>query len=551
MKRVLRALSLGMLSTALSAIPALGAERIAFFNPPFGEFHISTDSLEVFAKSGKITEEFDFYAKRANRQQLAQLRDFLHRRLEVSPTLVSQVTYSPLGEKVLQGLGEVFQTDSRQNGFYALRSAFILSAADPEGLTVLNLIRRFASPSLRLNLNRSRKIARELSEFQKKTDAIVVAIKQEAAAEVATQSQVDFSSRPDLRLPGSFSWQQETLTLNDLRRDRRMKVDLYLPDLGNQGASKQSAPVIVISHGAAENRSSFAYLAQHLASYGFAVALLEHPGINSKRFQQYFAGLAGPPEPTELLNQPLDVKYVLDELQRLEKSDPALRGRLNLQQVGVIGHSLGGYTALTLAGAKINFKQLRQDCHHNDSLNLSLLVQCQTTLLPRAIYALHDERVKAVIAVNPLTSTVFGQSGLSQIQVPLMLVGGSADVVTPLLPEQIRPFTWLTTPYKYLVLIENGTHFSTLQPPPNGRSVLPVPSGILGSDSAIARLYLQALSVAFFQTHIANRPEYRSYLSASYAKFLSLAPLNLSIVHSFTAPQLKQVPDRTAASKNN
>jgi len=396
----MRYLSLGILSTALTTIPALGAERIAFFYPPFGEFYISTDSLEVFAKSGKITDEFDFYAKRATPQQLAQLREFLHRRLQVSPTLVSQVTYSPVGETVLQSLGEVFQTESRQNGFYALRAAFILSAADPEGLTGLNILRRFPSPSVRLNLNRSRKIARELSEFQKKTDAIVVAIKQEAAAEAATQSQIDFSQWPDLRLLGAFRWQQETLTLNDLRRNRHLTVELYLPHLGNQGVIKPSTPVIVISHGAAENRSSFTYLAQHLASYGFAVALLEHPGIDSRRFQQYFAGLASPPDPMESVNQPLDVKYVLDELQRLEKTEPALRGRLNLQQVGVIGHSLGGYTALTLAGAKINFKQLRQDCDHNDSLNLSLLVQCQTTLVPRSSYALYDKRVKAVIAVN-------------------------------------------------------------------------------------------------------------------------------------------------------
>ena len=124
----------------------------------------------------------------------------------------------------------------------------------------------------------------------------------------------------------------------------------------------------------------------------------------------------------ELINQPLDVKYLLDELQRRSQYDPILQGRLNLHSVGVIGHSLGGYTALTLAGAKINQEQLRSDCSPNNSLNMSLLVQCELPELSTANYSLQDHRIQAVLAINPLTSSIFGQSGLSQIQVPSMLI---------------------------------------------------------------------------------------------------------------------------------
>ena len=43
-----------------------------------------------------------------------------------------------------------------------------------------------------------------------------------------------------------------------------------------------------------------------------------------------------------------DVGFALDALERLDASDPAgrFRGRLDLQRVGVLGHSLGGATAL-------------------------------------------------------------------------------------------------------------------------------------------------------------------------------------------------------------
>ncbi len=542
LRTALAAFTFGVFSSAIAPTPGLGAERVSFSYPPFGDFYLSTDSLEVFAKEGKITSEFAYYAKRIPPQQLAQLRDLLQTRFEVTPTLVSQFTYSPIGENVLQRLGELVQTQSRQNGFYALRSALILSAADRDGLSIVNLIRRYPSNSIRLNLSGTQEIIGNLSELLKKRDAVVVALKQTAEAEALGESKVDFSQQPDLRRTGSFKWEKQTLNLDDSSRNRHFMADLYVP----QGTKTQNTlsppfPVIVISHGVAEDRQTYAYVAQHLASFGFAVALLDHPGSDAKEFRQFFAGLAGPPKAKELIDRSLDVKFMLDELQDLSETNSHLKGQLNLQQVGAIGHSYGGYTALTLAGAKINFEQVQKDCHPNRSLDLSVFLQCRADELPPANYLLLDQRVKAVMAINPLVSTIFGQRGLSPIQVPVMLVAGSQDIVTPALPEQIRPFTWLQNPNKYLVLIENGTHFSTLGNLDSANNVLPVPPSLIGPNPAIARSYVNALSLAFFQTHLKNQQQYRPYLSAAYAKFISQAPLNLSLIKSFTAEQLAQI----------
>jgi predicted dienelactone hydrolase len=226
---------------------------------------------------------------------------------------------------------------------------------------------------------------------------------------------------------------------------------------------------------------------------------LEHPGSNAERFQRYFSGLAGPPEPAELINRPLDVKFVLNELQRLEKSNPQMQGKLNFQQVGAFGHSYGGYTVFTLAGAKINFEQIRRDCNPNKSLNLSVFLQCRANELKPTNYALKDDRIKAVFAVNPFLSSIFNQTGVSQIKLPLMVVAGSQDIVTPAVPEQILPFTWLGSKNKYLAVIENGTHFTALAEPTPENDVLPVPPALLGPDRSNAHSYLNALSVAFLK----------------------------------------------------
>jgi predicted dienelactone hydrolase len=102
----------------------------------------------------------------------------------------------------------------------------------------------------------------------------------------------------------------QSMILNDFRRGRTFPVDLYLPTGG-------SAPVIVISHGLGSDRLTFKYLATHLASYGFAVAVPEHPGSNAQQVQALINGLANEvTAPAELTDRPLDIKFLLDELGR-------------------------------------------------------------------------------------------------------------------------------------------------------------------------------------------------------------------------------------------
>ena len=541
MRQFVKYLSLGLLSTFITAIPGLAAQRLSFFYPPFGEFSLSVDSLEIFAHEGKITNEFSFYARRIHPQQLAQLRQLLQQQFNVSPTLVSQVTYSPIGEDLIQRLGDLLRTESGQNGFYALRGALILAAAHPEGLTIVNFLRHFPTSTLRLNFTEGLRLVDELSQLLENRDKVVAWIQQQAIYQ-SVNANINFAQQPDLVSPGSFTWVRKELIFRDWQRDRIIPTYFYLP---SPKYPSQPFPVIVISHGVASDRSSFAYLAEHLASHGFAVAVLEHPGSNAERVQRYLTGLARPLEAKEFINRPLDVKFMLDELERWAKLNPHLEEKLNFQQVGAIGHSFGGYTVLTLAGAKINFQQLQQDCSGNiSSFNLSLFLQCQVTELQPKDYHMEDKRIKAVLAINPLSSSIFGESGISQVQVPVMLVANSQDIATPIVSEQVRPFTWLTTPDKYLVLIENATHFTTIgetMADNSENTVLPIPSALLGPNREPAYSYLQGLNLAFWQTHLLNRPEYARYLQPSYAEYLSQAPLHLSLLNSSSAEELHQV----------
>lgn len=295
-------------------------------------------------------------------------------------------------------------------------------------------------------------------------------------------------------------------------RQRLLLSDIYIPK------THTKVPVIVISHGLGTDSSNFQYLAKYLASHGFAVILPNHPGSGTQQLRSLLNGSANEiSEAEEFYNRPLDIKYILDRLE----NDPNFKNRLNLQQVGVIGQSFGGYTALALAGAKINFEQLDKDCNPKrlqQTWNMSLLFQCHALELHGKKYGinynLRDERVKAAIAINPITSSIFGEAGLSQIKIPVMVVAGSDDTVAPALYEQIQPFSWITYSHKYLVVLAGGTHFSTIGDSSNPSNQIPLPSSLVGNDPRQARRYLSILSVPFLQTYVGGMSKYSPYLNA-------------------------------------
>ncbi|MHC5727993.1 MAG: alpha/beta hydrolase family protein, partial [Nostoc sp.] len=154
-------------------------------------------------------------------------------------------------------------------------------------------------------------------------------------------------------------------------------------------------------------------------------------------------------------------------------------------------------------------------------------------------YNLRYERVKAAIAVNPITSSIFGKAGLSQIKTPVMIVGSSDDTVAPALSEQILPFSWFANSQKYLVMLLGATHFSTIGNGNPGNQQVALPADMIG-DASQARRYMNVLSLPFFQTYVAGRPKYLSYLNAAYTQSISSKSLGLSLVQSLSKTELAQ-----------
>ncbi len=101
-------------------------------------------------------------------------------------------------------------------------------------------------------------------------------------------------------------------------------------------------PLIVYSHGFSSNRDGGAYLAEHLASYGYVVVAANYP----------LTYMSAPDRPfvKDVVNQPADVSFLIDSLlAQSDEESQLLTGMIDPQRIGVTGISLGGMTSTLVA----------------------------------------------------------------------------------------------------------------------------------------------------------------------------------------------------------
>ena len=522
--RLWTAMGLGTAMALSASSTVSGAERIEFFVGPF-EPVIWVEDLEALAEDGTVTERFSRLARRFDEQELRSLRTFLNASLDIDLITASQVSYWQVGERFLDRIGQVVQTNNFLNGSRALRAALISAAADGDGITVLEMLQEYPLDVIQLDFSLVRQIIQEHQHFFASRESVLAQLR------TVRETEVQFlSAEQQPTQAGPHLWQQKSLTFQNPLRDGDIPFDIYLPN--NQLNVAAATPVIVISHGVASGQDAFRYLAQHLTSHGYAVVIPQHYDDNRKYFQ-FLAGIENPPDPITLISRPQDISRVLDELEQLAQTRQGF-GQLDLNNVGVLGHSLGGFTVLATAGAELNFEQVRQNCSIEDrdrpSLNPSLLVQCDLAALSeQAPFQLRDARIKAVFALNPLTSLFFGEAGLAQINIPTLIMASTSDIVVPAIPEQIDPYQWLQTEERYLVVLENATHFTFLEGDLS-EGAIPLPNTLLGPDPQQARPYLKATSLAFFNRHLMNQTTMDRFLSQSYLDSLDINLFRPTIV---------------------
>lgn len=242
-------------------------------------------------------------------------------------------------------------------------------------------------------------------------------------------------------------------------------------------------PLVVISHGTGGSPWTYRGMAAYLARAGFVVALPEHPG--NSRSDNSLAGTAA-----NLENRPRHVRLVIDAI--LE--DAQLGKRLSPDGVGVIGHSMGGYTALALAGG-------RPSCFPNESPDGQA----------RAVPVVRDPRVRALVLLAPASPWFMAEGALAEVDLPILMRTAELDEHTPAMHAEI---ILRGVPHPERInhrVVPNAGHFSFQSPfpPAMTRPEFPPSQDPKGFDRLAFQPVLHAEILAFLRDAIGSeaRPE--------------------------------------------
>ena len=510
----------------------------------FGLFteSISLAELQKAAKTGELPESLKPYAKRLSEQQRRFLLGALGMNLPLNVVTVSKLVNTQIGTSILNDFATALARKDKA-GVQALRAGLVLGSTAPQGLSILSFIAAYPSKRLEIDLPQAFVVAGSLNTAFWRTQQFMLAIAPQLNPRTP---QIAFPFDPSQ--PGNAQVQILNLSLNDQKRNRNIPVDIYWST-----AATPNKPVIVFSNGFGSVRTELRYLAEHLASHGYVVAALEHPGSNETNINSALQGKNRVVKPQEFLYRPQDISFVLDELEKLNQTaNNPLAGKLATTNAMVVGYSFGGGTALALAGAELQLERLKQRCKNNlVVLSLGEAMQCIAQELPENSYQLRDTRIKQAIALNPTTSLIFGETGLTKVQVPTLVLSGSADKTTPALTEQIVGFDKIPSP-KWLVGIVGGTHLSVKDPSTTldqiGKPNTPISGGeVVGEKAADVRKYVKAITLAFAAQMTPEAKNYAIFLTSDYAQFASTAAFPFRLITQIppgTVPVVKEFVEK-------
>jgi predicted dienelactone hydrolase len=236
-----------------------------------------------------------------------------------------------------------------------------------------------------------------------------------------------------------------------------VKAELAREDAPIERRGKR-LPLIVFSHGSANDPIDYAHTLELIAGAGFVVAAPAHVNntqddvridfVNRQVEPDLFTCRDGRAAPCARPNLPLsmadrvrDVSAVLDAL-------PAWLGRrVDTSRAGVLGHSRGTVTALAAAGGSSPRSTPEANC------------QGQPDTAPLCWPLSAEPRVAAVMGMAIGGLPVIRGVDLANVTVPALLVAGGLDRTSPPANSQFA-VEQISSRHKALLLLENATHRS-------------------------------------------------------------------------------------------
>ena len=294
------------------------------------------------------------------------------------------------------------------------------------------------------------------------------------------------NAAPYTAVPGAHHVVQSDETWNDASRSRDVPVRINRPADVNG-----PQPVILLSHGLGGSRAAMTYAAQQWCSAGYVVIALQHPGSDESVWQgvppmQRMAALKSAMTAEQFVARCRDVSFAIDHLTEMSKPGKPFENQVDLDHIGIAGHSFGAQTVQAIIGQRAS--------------------GAAAHLLP----SMADRRITAAIAFSPAFKQAAGdaQTAFSEVSVPCFHFTGTNDI-TPIREvspaERRTPYDAIDADGQYLMTFTDADHA--------------VFSGSSRSGSAAFTDHVHALiddsSTAFWDAYLRGSNHARQWLKHS------------------------------------
>jgi predicted dienelactone hydrolase len=220
-------------------------------------------------------------------------------------------------------------------------------------------------------------------------------------------------------------------------------------------------PLVLVSHGTGGTAWGMAWLGTVLASHGYVVAAVNHPGNTG--IEDYT-----PQGEFNFWERARDVSVVIDRL----LVDPIFGSRIDPQRIAGAGFSRGGYTMVELAGGISDLSLLEPTCAADADPTCGGLLEPRRAAeraelirtdpafrasVAHASDSYRDSRIRAVFVMAPGLGPILTPESLHKIAIPVGIVVGANDkVVTTAPAHKLATFV----PYAELTIFPGSVgHF--------------------------------------------------------------------------------------------
>ena len=280
---------------------------------------------------------------------------------------------------------------------------------------------------------------------------------------------------------------------DDEARSRAVPYRVYFDD---RAAGRQ--PVLIASHGLGGSRDGLAYLGAFLAARGFVSIHLQHAGSDRDVRQGHRWNSpegrrltrSSLKDPQNAIERFRDIPFVIDALERADRGDGPLAGRLDLSRIGMFGHSYGAKSVLVAAGERLG---------------------------PYGSYSFAEPRLKAAVALSPRrpNSRLPLKEVYADLRIPLFHITGTQDRspfggIEPATRQQ--PFRHIGAENQYLLVLDQADHMTF-----SGHRLDTALEK--AKDAAHVALIRRAV-LAFFQAHLLDDGAALRWLQEKFAEEL-------------------------------